>query len=187
MSALSDSQLAQLLIAAGFPLNPRVIAEGIGIIHGESGGDPKSIAPGNPHIGLWALSPDFGSDAERLDAYKATVLARKQWEKDGSFWPAWGRWQAEQSGTNGATNWHKYINVARQAIRQKGGARGRAGKPAPTAAGDSSSGGPNPLIKFLVTACFVLGGASLVALGLSRAAGSSAIGAANESQGVVSE
>lgn len=116
-SVLSDTQIALYMLLAGFPPKPRVIAEGIATVHAESGGDPKSKVPGNEHMGLWAESSAFGSEAERLDPYHSTVAARKQWQQSGgSFYDAWGRWEAEQAGTNGATRYKTYLPAANKGI-----------------------------------------------------------------------
>ena len=172
MTVLSDSRLAALMVAAGFPRNQRVIAEGIATVHAESGGDPQSKVPGNEHMGLWAESSAFGSEADRLDPLKSTIAARKEWEKDGSFYPAWGRWEAEQSGRNAALDFRKYLSAAASALR--GGVRwvtGEANAPKGHEA-PRVSGGSSGAMKFLLTAALVLGGIALVGLGMMRTVGS---------------
>lgn len=174
MSVLSDLEIVLYEVKAGFPLNPRVLAEGVGIVRAESGGNPKSEVPGNEHIGMWAESSAFGTRAQRLDPMASTVAARKEWEKDGkSFYPAWGRWEAEQSGRDGATTWKEHLAAAKQVLMGgpvKGGGEGRGSafkaKRSP-AEGDSPSG----FMVFLISAALILGGVALVGLGMMRAVG----------------
>ncbi len=174
MTTLADPQLAAIMLQAGFPRNERVLAEGLATIHAESGGDPKSQVPGNEHIGLWAESSAFGTEAQRLNALQSTKAAFKEWLTDGrSFFQAWGQWEAEQSGRNGALEWRKYVGAARQALRGAGVAPPRAAgasafRPAATPA---ASNGPSGGVTFLLTAALVLGGLGLTVLGTMRTAG----------------
>lgn len=97
-----EAGIAMLL--GGFPPSVRYLSEGLGTIKGENNFTLPNDAQGpGGHIGLWSESPDFGSAAERLNPVTASKLAERQWASDGkSFYPAWGRWQAEQSGHDGA-------------------------------------------------------------------------------------
>lgn len=108
------------MIAAGFPPEPRIIAEGIGVVHAESGGDASEDSQGESgHIGLWAESPAFGSAKCRLDPLCSTKAAYKiGWLPTKSFYSAWGRWEAEQSGKNGATNAPEHMSTATSVISQ---------------------------------------------------------------------
>ncbi|HET7120308.1 MAG TPA: hypothetical protein VFI17_03530 [Solirubrobacterales bacterium] len=177
MSVLSDVQIAWYMLRAGFPADPRVLAEGIGVVRAESGGNPKSEVPGNEHIGMWAESSAFGTRGERLDPLAATKAAYKQWLADGkSFWSAWGRWESEQAGRDGATTWHAHLGAARQALAGFGSAPG-SGASTPKsafrrpAAGEEGSGGPSGFLVFLVNGVLILGGVALMAFGGMRAVG----------------
>jgi hypothetical protein len=121
---LSPLEWASIMLMVGFPPDPRVIGEGLGTINAESGFNASSKVPGNEHMGAWAESSTFGSEADRLDPVKSTEAAYREWasqqkarkSKYGNFYAAWGRWEKEQSGTDGATNWMQYKGVASQAI-----------------------------------------------------------------------
>lgn len=113
---ITPKEWAALLLVAGFPPTPKVIAEGLGILNAESSLG-TNMATSGAHIGPWAESSAFGSAASRLDPLKSTEAALKQWEADGkSFYPAWGRWEKEQSGRDGATDWPKYKQIAEEAV-----------------------------------------------------------------------
>lgn len=173
MTVLSDVKLAALMLQAGFPANPKVIAEGIATIHGESGGDPTNAAQGpTGHIGLWAEEPSFGTTAQRLDPLHSTQAAYRQWKRDGgSFYPAWGRWEAEQSGKDASLNWREYIAAAARALGGKvkvsAPSHGQGKQPAKS----ESSGGTSGFMTFLITAALVLGGIALTGLGTMHAVG----------------
>lgn len=176
MTVLSDAQIALYEIRAGFPLNLRVLAEGVGIVTAESSGNPKSEVPGNEHIGMWAESSAFGTRAQRLDPLAATKAARKQWEADGkSFWSAWGRWEAEQAGRDGSTTWKEHLAGVRQALMGAGAKPSGEGKSAFGAQSQprSSSSGSQPsgFLVFLLSAVLILGGIALVAFGVMRSVG----------------
>jgi hypothetical protein len=174
MTVLSDRRLATIMLEAGFPAQPRVIAEGLGVIHAESGGNPSEDSQGaSGHIGLWAEEPSYGTAAERLDPLKSTIAARKSYEEKG--WGAWAPYETREAEGTGPSRAPKYMAVAEQAINA---AKGKIGNPKgwpPTqtssAPATSSSGGTSGPMKFLMTAALVLGGFALVALGAMRAIG----------------
>jgi hypothetical protein len=176
MSVVSDAKLAAIMLAAGFPADPKVIAEGLGVIHAESGGDPSSKVPGNEHMGLWAESSAFGTEAQRLNAFQSTVAAFKEWKKDGGFWQAWGQWETAEAAGSGPSRAPEYMATARKAISgaPAGSRRGGQGRQKPSQLqrdAASSAGGGSGAMKFLLTAALVLGGAGLMALGTMRAVG----------------
>jgi hypothetical protein len=113
---LTPETWAIYMFVAGFP-SVQVVAEGLGIIDNETGGS-FSADPGGDgaHFGGWQEDSSFGSVADRLDPEKATKAAYKRWKEDGeSFYPAWGRWEKEQSGQDGAKNWARFKQVAETA------------------------------------------------------------------------
>jgi hypothetical protein len=175
-TVLSDRRLAALLLEAGFPHNSRVIAEGIGVIHAESGGNPSEASQGpGGHIGLWAEEPSFGSVADRLDPLRSTQAAFRQWKKDGSFEPAWGQYESGETEGTGPSRFRQYLSVAEAAIA--GGGRAIAGGriTPPRATGQAAApGGLSGPMRFLVTAVLVLGGIGLLGLGLMRSVGQAA-------------
>jgi hypothetical protein len=116
----SKTKFAEYMVQAGFPHEARVVAEGLATINAESGFQPNEGQLGEPeaHIGPWAESPAFGSVKTRLDPLGSTEAAyRVGWSPTKSFYPAWGRWEAEQSGTNGATNYASYMDIAEAVLR----------------------------------------------------------------------
>lgn len=114
---LTPQEWAAIMILAGFPRDPKVIAEGLGTIYVESGFNSNPGGDG-AHFGAWQEDSSFGSVADRLDPVKSTKGAKARWQADGkSFYPAWTRWQVEQSGRNGAQEGIKrYSGVAKEAL-----------------------------------------------------------------------
>lgn len=113
----SPAEWAAIMLISGFPADPKVIAEGLGILNAESG---FRINPGGDgaHFGAWQEDASFGSKQDRLDALKATQAAQRRWKADGeSFYPAWGKWEKQQSGRNGADSWPQYKGIAEAAIK----------------------------------------------------------------------
>lgn len=174
MTVLPDRRLATIMLEAGFPAQPQVIAEGLGVIHAESGGDPSEDSQGaGGHIGLWAEEPSFGTPAERLDPLKSTIAARKQYEKTG--WGAWAPYETPEAEGPGPSRAPRYLAVAEQAIAA---AKGKIASPKswPPKTESQTSESPNPSgasgpMKFLLTAALVLGGFGLVVLGAMRSVG----------------
>jgi hypothetical protein len=180
---ISPLKWARIMLEEGFPPDAKIIAEGLGIIFKESGFDSDPGGDG-AHFGAWQEESSFGTVEQRLDPHHATRAARERWEADNrSFYPAWGRWQLEQSGENGATLWPKYMPTANRAVREFGATGSRV-----ASAGGPGRGGENlvaiegsggivsdeqrsGLLKALVWAVLIIGGASLAGLGISRGLG----------------
>ncbi len=129
---LSDDEWARIMLACGFPPVARVIAEGLAVIHNESGGIAgENLAPGNPHVGPWAEGTEGfpASEAARLDPIQSTKAAYANWYSNakqsgslfGNFEQAWGKWEAEQGGKNVQAEYSNYIATATAAIRNKSG------------------------------------------------------------------
>lgn len=148
---LSDDEWSRIMLACGFPPVPRVIAEGLAVLHNESGGVAGiNLAPGNPHVGPWAEGTEGfpASEAARLDPIQSTKAAYANWYSNakqsgslyGNFEQAWGQWQAQQGGKNVQAEYPNYIAAATAAIK-----RGNGGLP-PTKGvkGEPESGGSNP-------------------------------------------
>lgn len=120
---VTDAQIAAMMLAAGFPPDPQVIAEGIGVVHAESGGNSQNGA-GNPngHIGLWSLSPAFGSEKERLGPLSSTVLAYNGGNSGGGYkqtkWQAWAPYETEETEGTGPSRAHLYLPVAKKMVKQ---------------------------------------------------------------------
>lgn len=116
-ATLTPEEWAAIMLAAGFPTVPKVIAEGLGVIEAESGFRTDPGGDG-AHFGAWQEDSSFGSEADRLDPLKATKGAKKRWEADGkSFQPAWTHWQMEQSHIDGAANGRKkYLKLATSVV-----------------------------------------------------------------------
>ena len=115
-SKLTPGEWAALMLAAGFPPDPRVIGEGLGVLNAESG---FRVNPGGDgaHFGAWQEDSSFGSEADRLNPVKATQGAFNRWKSDGeTFQSAWGKWESQQAGHNGAADWAQYKAVAEAAI-----------------------------------------------------------------------
>lgn len=172
MARLSPQRWAQIIVAEAraqhIQITPRQVAEGIGVIQAESGGDPASNVPGNEHKGAWAESTAFGTLKQRLDPFASTAAALKSWAGSGkSWWPAWGRWEQEQSGTAGESNFPKYLGVATAALGGKGIAAPGTGaaSSAPSTAAPSSGGSSSDLMHIALVAILVLGGIALVGFG----------------------
>jgi hypothetical protein len=125
---LTPQEWAAIMLISGFPRSPKVIAEGLGTIYVESGMNSNPGGDG-AHFGAWQEDSSFGSVADRLDPVKATKAAKARWQADGkSFYPAWSRWQIEQSGRNGAQEGVKrYSGVAKEAIEKIPGGGGGGG------------------------------------------------------------
>jgi hypothetical protein len=175
VTVLSDGQIAWYMLRAGFPADPRVLAEGIGVVRAESSGNPRSEVPGNEHIGMWAESTAFGTRAERLDPLASSKAAYKQWLADGrSFWSAWGRWEAEQAGRDGSTTWRDHLDAAHKTLAglgvapQSGTTPRSAFRQPPT---EGKTGGPSGFLVFLLNGVLILGGVGLMAFGGMRALG----------------
>ncbi|MBS1889410.1 MAG: C40 family peptidase [Actinobacteria bacterium] len=117
----SAMQFARYMIQAGFPRSAKVIAEGLGTIKSESGFAVNNAQGPSGHIGPWAESPAFGSVQTREDPLGSTIAAyRVGWSPTRSFWPAWGRWEAEQSGLAGggaASYGPEFMGVATSALK----------------------------------------------------------------------
>jgi hypothetical protein len=163
--------------ALGIQMKPKEIAEGIGILEYESSGDASNFVQGpGGHIGGLSESPTFGSTKERLDPHGAVRAAIKQWAADRkSWWPAWGRWQAEQrpDGQAGSTQWKKYIAFAEHALGA-GAAGPRASSPeahrnATEPPSSSSFGGE--LMHLGLVGVLVIGGVAMVGMGTTRMLG----------------
>jgi len=174
---LSPQEWAAIIVAQasrlGYKMTPRQVAEGVGVVFAESSGNASSNPAGNEHIGAWAEEPGMGSEAQRLDAVAATKAALERWKADGeSWWPAWGRWEKEQSGTSGTTRYKDYIGVAERALagggtglhRQREREAGR-GQPA---SGSLPGGITGDLMHAGLVAMLVLGGAAMIGMGTTR-------------------
>jgi hypothetical protein len=115
---VSDPQIAAMMLAAGFPPSPQVIAEGIGVVHAESGGNAENGKGGtNEHIGLWSLSAAYGSEKERLDPYRATVLAYSGGKSGGGYkqtkWAAWAPYEGGETEGTGPSRAPQYLKTAK--------------------------------------------------------------------------
>jgi hypothetical protein len=183
---LSPAEWAQIIAeeakALHVKMTPKEIAEGVGIISYESSFNADNLVQGpSGHIGAWSEEPSYGSEKDRLDPRASTRAAIRNWASNGkSWWPAWGRWQAEQrpDGQAGSTQWKKYIGLAEHALGLAGaGAAPRASSPAAAAAAtaqssSSSTGGfAEDLMHFGLVAVLVAGGAVMVGLGGARVLG----------------
>jgi hypothetical protein len=177
---LSYDEWAAIIVAEahklGIKMTPKQVAEGLGVIEAESGGDASSNPPGNEHIGGLAESPAFGSEAERLNPVSAVAAALKEWNKAGkTWWPAWGRWETGETEGAGPTRYAKHLHTATAALA---GAGGFTGATAANATGaqrvqiaGASADAPGAAMRFLLTAALVLGGLSVAGLGVTRAVG----------------
>src|SRR3954454_25400886 len=168
---LSPQEWAQILVeesrAMGIKMTPKQIAEGVGVIQAESSGNASNLVQGPAgHIGAWSEEPSYGSEKERLDPRASTRAAIKNWAENGkSWWPAWGRWEAEQSGQSGTTQWKKYVGLVERALGAP--TSGRPPLPSNQAPGESSpqpsSGGlGGDLMHVGLVGVLVLGGAGMI-------------------------
>lgn len=179
MAGLSSQQWADIIVqeARGMKIKmtPRQVAEGVGVVFAESGGDPSNFGQGaSGHIGAWAEEPSFGTTQQRLDPHASTRAALRDWLSNGkSWWPAWGKWEQEQSGRSGTTRYRDYLPVAEKALGAKATpAESHPGLP-PEEAGESSSGGfGEQLMHIGLVGALVLGGAAMIGLGTTRLLGS---------------
>jgi hypothetical protein len=138
----SPAEWAMTMLKAGFPPNIKTLTEGLGIINAESAFNSNPGGDG-AHFGAWQEDSSFGSVAERLNPFKSTVAALKRWRADGGFFPAWGRWQLEQSGADGSKN-QQFRSDAEAALRAIAGgasAGGASKKPAGPPKGSTGKGG----------------------------------------------
>jgi len=126
---LSDDEWARIMLACGFPPVPRVIAEGLAVLHNESGGVAGiNLSPGNPHVGPWAEGTEGfpASEKLRLDPIQSTKAAYANWYGNakqsgslyGNFEQAWGQWEAQQGGKNVQAEYPNYIAAATAAIKR---------------------------------------------------------------------
>lgn len=153
---LGPAKWATLMLVAGFPPKSKVIAEGLGILNAESGFNANPGGDG-AHFGAWQEDASFGSEADRLDPLKSTIAAYKRWKGDGeSFYPAWGRWEKEQSGRNGADNWAQYVSIANAAIASGVGNFPRGNSANPLAPVESAIEGVESAEDFLAKVFHVL-------------------------------
>lgn len=129
---LSDDEWSRIMLACGFPPVARVIAEGLAVLHNESGGVAGiDLAPGNPHIGPWAEGTEGfpSSEKARLDPIQSTKAAYANWFGNakqsgslyGNFEQAWGQWEAQQGGKNVQAEYPNYIAAATAAIKRTHG------------------------------------------------------------------
>jgi hypothetical protein len=129
---LSDDEWARIMLAVGFPPVARVIAEGLAVLHNESGGVAGiNLAPGNPHVGPWAEGTEGFPSSEklRLDPVQSTKAAYANWYGNakqsgslyGNFEQAWGQWEAQQGGKNVQAEYPNYIASATAAIKRGNG------------------------------------------------------------------
>lgn len=129
---LSDDEWSRIMLACGFPPVPRVIAEGLAVLHNESGGVAGiNLAPGNPHVGPWAEGTEGfpSSEKARLDPIQSTKAAYANWYGNakssgslyGNFEQAWGQWEAQQGGKNVQAEYPNYIAAATAAIKRGNG------------------------------------------------------------------
>lgn len=185
---LSPAEWAQIIAeearALHIKMTPKEIAEGVGIISYESSFNADNLVQGpSGHIGAWSESPDFGGTKERLDPRASTRAAIKNWASSGkSWWPAWGRWQAEQrpDGQAGSSQWKKYLGFAEHALGA--GASGGTASPSPRPRESSSSGSSGfggDLLHIGLVGALVLGGVGMIGLGTTRMLGTAARGRAS--------
>jgi hypothetical protein len=118
---LQPKEVAALIVGIArlknISINAKQVAEGLGVVESESNFDASSKPAGNSHIGLWAESPDFGSESERLNPVNATTAAIQKWNDDGkSWWPAWGQWEKGEAEGAGPERYKKYLKLAEEAL-----------------------------------------------------------------------
>jgi len=182
---LAPGEWAQLFAeeaaSLGYKITPRELAEGIGVVFAESGGNASSRPAGNEHIGGLAESTAFGSEAERLNARRAVRAALVKWKEDGkSWWPAWGVWEKGETEGPGPDRYKRYLRIAEEALSGHGFAPPQR-SPGPSENSSSSPGGlAGDLMHFGLVAALVLGGVGLIGLGGARMLGSSSAGKALE-------
>lgn len=113
--ALKPEQLAAIMLLVGFPQNPKIIAEGMAVVEGESGFNPTITSDG-VHIGLWQEESSFGTQADRENPVKSTKAAYDRWVADGnSFTDAWGKWD-----NMAQNNYPKYLSTAKRVVKEFG-------------------------------------------------------------------
>lgn len=131
---LSDDEWCRIMMSCGFPPVARVLAEGLAVLHNESGGVAGiNLAPGNPHVGPWAEGTEGfpASEAARLDPISATKAAYSNWYGNakqsgslyGNFEQAWGQYEAQQGGKNVQAEYPNYIATATAAIKRTNGGK----------------------------------------------------------------
>jgi hypothetical protein len=177
---LSPAEWAQIIAeearALGVKMTPKEIAEGVGILEYESSGNADNLVQGpSGHIGGWSEEPSYGSTKERLDPRASTRAAIKNWASNKkSWWPAWGRWQAEQrpDGQAGSTQWKKYLAFAEHALG--GGAAPGPRASSPQAHKNASEPSPSSssfggdLMHLGLVGVLVIGGVAMVGMGATR-------------------
>lgn len=117
-------------------LNPKIgykklVAQGMGIIEAENGFDGSLwFGQGaSGHIGPYALSPAYGSVAQRMNKVVATRLALEGWKSDGETWQhAWGQYEEGETEGNGEQRAPKFYRLAEEGLK-KAGLTGYAGEP----------------------------------------------------------
>jgi hypothetical protein len=112
----SPEEWGSEMLLFGFPSQSNVVAEGLGVLKAESNFNTNPGGDG-AHFGAWQEDTSFGSVADRLNPRKSTEGAASRWRADGkSFYPAWGRWEAEQGGADGSKN-TAYMSVAEHLVK----------------------------------------------------------------------
>lgn len=115
----SPQAFAQYIVRAakelGMTPTVKLVSEGLGTIEAEGTFDSGNWGGDGTHIGPWAEEPGFGSVAERMDPYKSTYLAIKRRKEDGSYEPAWWRWETGEVEGTGQQRAHKYTKIAEAA------------------------------------------------------------------------
>lgn len=93
-----------------------LVSEGLGTIDAEGGFD-GTLWKANPyHLGPWALGSSYGTEAERLDPWKSTLLAIKDRKENGSYFNSWWKWEDMQGEVeDGKARAVKYKKIAEAA------------------------------------------------------------------------
>jgi len=179
---LSPEEWAQIIAeeahALGVKMTPRQVAEGVGVVMSESGGNASNLVQGpSGHIGGWSEEPGFGSTKERLDPRASTRAAIKNWKSNGkNWWQAWGQYEEGETEGAGPTRWPKYLAAAEAALKGAIVGPRSSGRQVPSeTVSTSSSGGSGGLSGDLMhvglVAALVIGGAGMVGLGVTRVFG----------------
>lgn len=117
-------------------LNPKIgykklIAQALGIIEAENGFDGSAwFGQGaSGHIGPFAMSPAFGSVAERMNKVSASRIALESWKGAGESWySGWTKWEGGETEGTGESRAPKFYRIAEEGLK-RAGVSGYVGEP----------------------------------------------------------
>lgn len=117
-------------------LNPKIgykklVAQAMGIIESENGFDGSNwlIQGTSGHIGPYAMSPTYGSVAQRMNKVTATRIALESWKSSGESWySGWTEWEGGETEGTGESRAPKFYRLAEEGLK-KAGLEGYSGEP----------------------------------------------------------